>query len=231
MQTSSLFQENILELLFKKYREIPSEKITFFWALILINLLSFGFIMSNLVLNHDDVQQSFNYNAWWGTGRWMAALIQEGIFQNHLLPFLTMSIGILLMLLYGFFVCRIWAINNSVNKFIVIAVLTTFPYMSNLYAYKTAQVVYPLSFLLTAIAFYLSCQKGKRTILYAGFIYMLAFACYQVVLGLIPSLFAFLMIFMMLQQNKDKQTYKLALQIFSAVLLGAILYYISLKIV
>ena len=27
MQTSSIFQENILELLFKKYREIPSEKI------------------------------------------------------------------------------------------------------------------------------------------------------------------------------------------------------------
>jgi hypothetical protein len=125
-----------------------------FFIAIAINVLAFGFEMTNLTLNHDDLGQIFiedtilgHYLGRFGSG-WLYYYTQN----HYFMPFLQMVEGILLMSAYGVVVARFWGARHTLDVALIASILCVFPYMAHVYQFNTAMALYPLAHLLVALA-------------------------------------------------------------------------------
>jgi hypothetical protein len=170
----------------------PAYRIAFFFILI-VNLLAFGFEMTNLTIHHDDVWQIFIQDEILGTylGRFVAAWLHYYVQDSHIMPFLQMSEGIILMAVYGILVCRLWGIRKVLDVVILSAILCVFPYMAHVYQYNSAMAIYPIAHLLSAAAVLLSVRGTVRNVAAAAVLYLIAFAIYQSVIANAATIFGF----------------------------------------
>lgn len=176
-----------------------------FFAVVAISLLAFGFEMTNLTLHHDDVNQIFiqdtilgHYLGRFGTG-WLHYYVQ----QAHVMPFLQMAEGIVLMTAYGLIVARLWGVRRTLDIVLVAAVLCVFPYMAQLYQYNTAMATYTLAHLLAAWAVGSSVKARPVPVLLAALAYLFAFSIYQSVIANAATVFLFWALARLLAEPRD----------------------------
>lgn len=162
-----------------------------FYAVVCVSVLAFGFEMTNLTLNHDDVWQLFiqdNIINWY-MGRfsfgWLHVLTQN----HYVMPFLQMAEGIVLMGVYGVYVARLWGLRQAFDIALVAIVMCVFPYMAHTYQYNTSMAIYPLAHLLAAVAVGLSTRATTRSIALAALLYVAAFSIYQSVAANAATIF------------------------------------------
>ena len=162
----------------------------FFWA-IAINVLAFGFEMTNLTLNHDDVGQIFIQDTILGhyLGRFGSGWLHYYTQNHYVMPFLQMAEGILLMSAYGVVVARFWGARKTMDVALVASVLCVFPYMAHVYQFNTAMALYPLAHLLVALAVVSAVRATVRGVAIAAALYVAAFSIYQSVAANAATLF------------------------------------------
>lgn len=179
------------QVLADKWHSIDSSyRKAFFWAL-LINLLAFGYEMTKLTLNHDDVTHIFiqdtilgHYLGRFGLG-WLHYYTQSAYFM----PFLQMTEGMVWMSLYGLLVARLWGLRKTMDIVLIAAVMSVFPFMAQIYQYNTAMATYPLAHLLGAAAVFLSVRAKPVPVAMAALLYVAAFSIYQSVVANAATLF------------------------------------------
>ena len=88
-----------------------------FFIAVAVNVLAFGFEMTNLTLHHDDVPQLFiedtilgHYLGRFGVG-WLYYYTQN----HYFMPFLQLAEGIVLMSVYGIVVARFWGARKAID--------------------------------------------------------------------------------------------------------------------
>lgn len=151
------------------------------WITCAVSVLAFGFEMTNLTLHHDDVNQIFiedtilgHYLGRFGVG-WLYYYTQGA----HVMPFLQMAQGIVVMAAYGLLVARFWGIRTTADQALVACVVSVFPYMAHVYQYNTTMSTYSVAHLFAAAAVVLSVHGGLIRLALAALLYVGAFSIYQ----------------------------------------------------
>ena len=196
--------DQLATVLWKKIA--PSYKKAFF-SVIIINVLAFGFEMTNLTIHHDDVGQIFIKDHTFGyhVGRFGLGWLHYYIEDAHFLPFLQMLEGIAFMTAYGLLVAHFWELHKTLDIVLIAAIISVFPFMAQIYQYNTAMVAYPLAHLLSAAAVFISTRVSAKNITIAALLYLAAFSIYQSVIANAATIFLFWLIIQPISLDENKQ--------------------------
>ena len=177
-----------------------------FLAVLVVNVLAFGFEMTNLTLNHDDVNQLDIQDTILGhyLGRFGAGWLYYYTQNHYFMPFLQMTEGMLLMSIYGVVVARFWGVRNAIGIALIAAILCVFPYMAHVYQYNTSMVIDPLAHLLAALAVVFSVRATLRHVALAAALYVAAFSIYQSVAANAATIFVIWLLGKVLFEEEGK---------------------------
>ena len=202
-----------------------------FFAALVVSVLAFGFEMTNLTLNHDDVNQFDIQDTILGhyLGRFGAGLLYYYTQNHYFLPFLQLTEGLLLMSAYGVVVARCWGARSAIDMAVVAAILCVFPYMAHTYQYNTSMAINPLAHLLAALAVVLSLRATLGYVLLAAALYVGAFSIYQAVAANAATIFVlWLLSRVLFPDGADALTPRRALRatlaVVAAVVAGGLVY-------
>ena len=108
---------------------------TAFFVAIAINVVAFGFEMTNLTLHHDDVIHLFIQDTILGhyLGRFGFGWLHNYAQNHYIMPFLQMLEGILAMSVYGVLVSYFWGLRRTLDLILVSGIMCVFPYMVQVY--------------------------------------------------------------------------------------------------
>ncbi len=208
----------------------PASKRAFF-AVLVVNVLAFGFEMTNLTLNHDDVNQLDIQDTILGhyLGRFGAGWLYYYTQNHYFMPFLQMAEGMLLMSLYGVLVARFWGARDVTTIVLIAAILCVFPYMAHMYQYNTSMVIDPLAHLLVALAVVFSTRATLRHVALAAALYVAAFSVYQSVAANAATIFVIWLLGKVLFEEDGKgqllrQAARSTIAVLAAVVAGGIVY-------
>ena len=202
-----------------------------FFAALVISVLGFGFEMTNLTLNHDDVNQFDIQDTILGhyLGRFGAGLLYYYTQNHYFAPFLQLTEGLLLMSAYGVVVARCWGARSAVDIAVVAVILCVFPYMAHTYQYNTSMAINPLAHFLAALAVVLSLRATVGYVALAAVLYVGAFSIYQAVAANAATIFVvWLLSRVVFEDPADALTPKRALRatfgVLAAVVAGGLVY-------
>jgi hypothetical protein len=156
-----------------------------------VNLLAFGFEMTNLTLHHDDLFQIFIQDDILGhyLGRFGVGKLHYYGQNAYFMPFLQMLEGIVFMSAYGVLVARFWGARNVLDITLVASIVCVFPYMAQVYSYNTSMATYSLAHLLAAGAVILSTRGTFIHAAIGSLLYIGAFSIYQSVIANAATIF------------------------------------------
>jgi hypothetical protein len=162
----------------------PAYKRAFFIVLG-INLLAFGFEMTNLTLHHDDVAHIFIQDTILGhyLGRFGFGNLHYYTQNAYIMPFLQLAEAIVFMTAYGMLISKFWGARKTLDIALISSVLCVFPYMAQLYQYNACTAPFALAHLLAASAVFLSIRATLVSVVVASLLYMGAFSIYQSVIA------------------------------------------------
>ena len=162
-----------------------------FFFVVGVNLLAFGFEMTNLTIHHDDIWQIFirdniigHYLGRFGLG-WLHYRVQNA----HIMPFLQMFEGIVFMTAYGLVISHLWGLRRTADIVLVSSIVCVFPFVAQIYSYNALTALYPIAHLLSAIAVLLSTRATLVHIAVASLLYTAAFSIYQSVIANAATIF------------------------------------------
>jgi hypothetical protein len=162
-----------------------------FFFVVGVNLLAFGFEMTNLTIHHDDIWQIFirdniigHYLGRFGLG-WLHYRLQNA----HIMPFLQMFEGIVFMTAYGLVISHLWGLRRTADIVLVSSIVCVFPFVAQIYSYNALTALYPIAHLLSAIAVLLSTRATLVHIAVASLLYTAAFSIYQSVIANAATIF------------------------------------------
>ena len=162
-----------------------------FFFVVGVNLLAFGFEMTNLTIHHDDIWQIFirdniigHYLGRFGLG-WLHYRMQNA----HIMPFLQMFEGIVFMTAYGLVISHLWGLRRTADIVLVSSIVCVFPFVAQIYSYNALTALYPIAHLLSAIAVLLSTRATLVHMAVASLLYTAAFSIYQSVIANAATIF------------------------------------------
>lgn len=173
-----------------------------------INMLAFGFEMTNLTMHHDDLAHIFIQDDILGhyLGRFGFGQLHYYLQNAYIMPFVQMLEGIILMSLYGVFVAHFWGLRNTLDIVVTASVICVFPYMGQIFQYNTSMVASSAAHLLAASALILSTRTSVLYVTIAALLYTLAFSIYQSVVANAATIFLIWAISMLLFNERDRDT-------------------------
>jgi hypothetical protein len=202
-----------------------------FGFILALSVAAFGFEMTNLTLNRDDVGHIFIQHSahQMGVGRFGHAWLYYYTQGAHILPFLQMLQGMPLMAIYGVLVARLWGLTRTSEITLAGGLLCVFPYLAQLYQYNTSMATYPLAHLLAAAAVVLSVRATLFSCIVAAALYAAAFSIYQAVAANAATIFAFWFLSQLLFHLGDSPNFgatlgKATVTALLSVLAGGLLY-------
>jgi len=163
-----------------------------FYVVVFINLLAFGFEMTNLTIDHDDLWELLIEDDILGSyiGRFALGWIHLYTQGAHIMPFLQVAQGICMMTLYGLLVARLWGLTKTLDIVLVAAVMCVFPYMAQVTSYNAVIVPYSIAHFLSAAAIALSIRPTASRIAFSALLYVCAFLIYQSVVANAATIFS-----------------------------------------
>jgi len=177
-----------------------------FFFVVGVNLLAFGFEMTNLSIHHDDIWQIFirddilgHYLGRFGLG-WLHFRMQNA----HIMPFLQMFEGIVFMTVYGLVISHLWGLRRTADIVLVSSIVCVFPFVAQMYSYNALTALYPIAHLLSAIAVLLSTRATLVHIAVASLLYTAAFSIYQSVIANAATIFVLWVLSTLLFSSKTK---------------------------
>lgn len=187
----SLYTKSLDQILTDWWNNIDLAYKKAFFFVAGINLLAFGFEMTNLTLHHDDLFQIFIQDDILGhyLGRFGVGKLHYYLQNAYFMPFLQMLEGIVIMSVYGILVAHFWGTRKVLDITLVASIITVFPYMAQVYQYNTSMATYTLAHLLAAIAVILSSRGTIIHAAIASLLYVAAFSIYQSVIATAATIF------------------------------------------
>ena len=207
-----------------------------FFVAVAVNVLAFGFEMTNLSLHHDDVAQIFiedtilgHYLGRFGLG-WLYYYTQN----HYFMPFLQLAEGIVLMSVYGVVVARFWGARKAIDIALIAAIVCVFPYMAHMYQYNTAMAAYPLAHLLAASAVVFSTRATVRNVAIATALFLAAFSIYQAVAANAATIFLIWLLARLLFGDAEtsfvsRETVRATIATLVAAVFGGLVYLVAVS--
>lgn len=209
---------------YKKYIKV-------FLGILAIGLLSHFFILTNKIINHDELHFLFSKGNTFELGRWGLELIKY-IFPNISMQFLYGSITLILIAISACILFEILDVKNRIYQILIGGVMITFPSVTSTLAYMFTASSYGVAILLAILAVYLISKENWKSNLIGVLSLTFSLSIYQ---GYI-TLFSTIYIIVLLKEflNKEKSFKKVVLDILKFIeyfILSLVLYYVITNIV
>lgn len=207
-----------------------------FFVALGINVLAFGFEMTNLTLHHDDVIHFFIQDTILGhyLGRpgfgWL-----HNFTQNHfIIPFLQMAEAMVAMSVYGVLVGHFWGLRRTLDLALVSGILCVFPYMGAVYQYNTSMFPFAAAHLLAALCVVLATRATLAYVAGAAVLFMAALSVYQAVAANAATIFVVWLLGRHLfggaeERLTSRRTVRSVAGVLAAVLAGGAMYLLAIS--
>lgn len=232
----SLFDTPLEQVLTNAWNGVDPAYRKAFLFILVINLLAFGFEMTNLTLHHDDVSHIFIQDTILGhyLGRFGFGWLHYYTQNAYIMPFLQLAEGIVLMTAYGLLISHLWGVRKTLDIVLISSVISVFPYMAQLYQYNACTAPFALAHFLAAAAVLLSTRATPVTVVAASLLYTAAFSIYQSVLANAATIFCIWALAGLLfakagQPFVSKATARSVIGAFLAVGAGGLLYMVAVS--
>ena len=237
MAGKELFKMNYCNIQQRGRRKIGSQDIPIFlklWFLrryrevsivLGLNILALGICVFNMTYGTDDyihLLKGCDMVSW---GRWASHIIYNYLCMQSYLPVLSQLAGITAMVLTGFELTRLWRIRNFINRVLIIAFFSLYPYVIEMYNFRTITAVYPWAYYLALLA--LNQRKGWI----GSLLFCISLGIYQAVLGVAACAWLMALLFQ-LHANGYQLNKMLLRRHFKGwgwIILGLIGYFLILK--
>ena len=226
-----LFSKPLDEILADYWHRLDDAYRRAFFVIVGINILAFGFEMTNLTIHHDDLIHMFAPPELLGyyLGRFSVGWLHQFTQNAYIMPFLQLFEGICVMTLYGLLVSHYWGLRRTMEIVLVSAIVSIFPYIGQIYQYNTNMAIYPIAHLLSALAVIFSTRATIKHIILSAFLFMLSFSIYQSVLANASVIFGFWVLANLLFQQEGKTFFSLrmaksAASVLVSVTAGGLIY-------
>lgn len=226
------------QLLAEAWQRADPSYVRAFSFVMVVNLIAFGFEMTNLTLHHDDLVQIFIRDTILGhyLGRFGTGNLHYYLQNAYFMPFVQMLEGMLFMTLYGLVIARLWGLQKASEITLVAAIVCVFPFMAQIYQYNTTMATYSVAHLLAASAVVLSLRPKVTSVLLAAALYTAAFSIYQSVLANAAAIFGIWLLLRLLFAELHPQFFSrhmlaACLGALIAVALGGALYLVAVSLI
>ncbi|WP_162126809.1 glucosyltransferase domain-containing protein [Flavobacterium phycosphaerae] len=203
---------------------------------IAISFVTYGFGLTNYSLSIDSespVYGDFSMDL----GRWGTNLVRYRLFEGHT-PYFTLLLGLLLLSVTAVELSKLFKLNH-IYSYLFCAIFLSFPQMSYQLIFTMQADVVPLGFLLSVVGVNLFLQsthnffsvKSLGFFLASALVLMFVISIYQALIFL--PIILFLILFLQscdLEDFKFKNEFLKGIQFSALLILSALLYYISVKL-
>ena len=205
-------------------------KIVFVWIL-LIGLMAHAFILTNKLVNHDELSSLFTKGETYAVGRWGLELL-EFIFPNISMPIFNGLIALIFISLSACMVSETLGIENRLFQIIIGGIMITFPSIIGSMCYMYTVSSYSVSIFLSVISVYLFSKKKWKADIIGVTCLILSLSIYQAYVCITASLLILLLFKDCLDKDiAFKDIIRNAFRYLIDLILALAIYFISIKVV
>ncbi len=128
-------------------------------ASLIAGLLSYIFIFTNKLPNHDDAFMMFNKGIGLESGRWGLSILSM-IFPDFSMPWIYGIFAVVFISLAVCVIVKMFDIKSKVIQATLAALIVSFPSLATAFSYMFFTYVYALAFLLAVLAAYFVSKRG-----------------------------------------------------------------------
>lgn len=208
---------------FRRYR-------TAFLSSLFFGFLAYGFVLTNKLINHDEVHSLFIKGATVVSGRWGLGFL-DTIFPNYSMPWIY---GLITIFLVAVGICVLTAmfdIRNKVLQGILAGCVMVFPSLIGLFGYMFTSCSFALSFLLAILSAALLQKEKKRYILIAAGCLVLSLSIYQSYISVAAGLLVLVLIRRLLTGSKASSVLKQGIFYVVFLVAALVIYYLCTQVV
>lgn len=196
----------------------------------LIGFINHGYIIVNLIPNHDVVYYFFGYGEDLPSSRWGLYIISQ-FSEPYNIPWIN---GILTLGLFSvsvLFILDIFNINNIFLQYFTGGLIISFPALTDTFSFMFTSACYGIAFLLSILAVFFVSKNNKVNSAIAVVCLVLSLSIYQPYLFVTSSLLIVYMMKCILENNKNilKNFLKYILYLFISVAFYFIINFLFMK--
>ena len=208
--------------------EQKSAKVAFLSALV-IGFVTHIFIYTGRYYGNHDIGMVTHTAPTIANGRWLNTLMLE-LNLGYVLPLMTGIFITFFFAVSAFLICKLLEIEKSLNGFLIGAILTTFPSISNTNLYLNNTLDFHFGAMVAVIAAYITV-KYRRLFWLGSILMMCSLAIYQSKFNLALGLLLFILLKQLLHKDYTFVEFrKQAIRILFTIGLSGLIYVISIPI-
>lgn len=218
--------EVLLKKIFLKIKK--RWKIAFFSAF-LIGFITHLFVFTNILPNHDGINNLHNEQMMSISGRFFLHLF-AGLSSYFDLPIINGILGTIYLSILSVIIIELFNLKKTLSIILISGLIVTFPTIASTFSYMYTADGYMLSYLVTALAIIIAI-RFKYGFLFGTILFYLSVGVYQVNLPFALSLITLWFIMILLYENKElkKQIISLS-KLIIMITVSMVVYVISFKI-
>ena len=192
--------------------------------------LAYGFVLTNKLVNHDEVSSLFTKGATVTSGRWGLGAL-DSIFPNYSMPWIYGLITIVLIALSVCLMVRIFHIKNQLLQVLLSGSVMVFPSLIGLFGYMFTSCSFALSFFLAVCCTALLQTKSKWFLLPALGCLVFSLSIYQAYISVAAGLLVLVLIQQLLEDESPAVVLRRGIGFVLFLVLGLGLYFLGTQIV
>ncbi len=199
-----------------------------FFSAVFIGIFTHIFLFVNKFPNADAMTNFYFDQNMVTSGRWFLTVVC-GISSYYDLNWIIGSLSILYLAFSAVMISEFFEVKSNVVRFVIGALLVTFPAVTATFAYLYTADGYMLAFLLSILAAYFT-KRYKYGFVPGAFCLALSMGSYQAYLAVTILLCLFWLIRMCLQNATVKEMWKKSWRFLAMGVGGGVIYYVLLKV-
>lgn len=189
----------------KLNKRLKDNPIYFHWIVGLIALASYGYMISNFVINNDSIERVAGANEErLKVGRFLLETIYEVLFNNTLHPALNILGGVVFLMIGSYLIIKILNINNYIQKILIYLIILSYPAFVFFVAYGNDFFAYNLAFLFAVSSIYFLEKNGIKNKIISVLFLIASLGIYQALLVIASGLYILKKIIDILEKKEIK---------------------------
>ncbi|MBN2102592.1 glucosyltransferase domain-containing protein, partial [bacterium] len=164
------------------------------------------------------------------SGRWVIDFIHDIVCQKNLIPTIVPLICMVLYILTGIGLCKLWKIKKNSLAVLIVSLFSTYPYLLDVYNVRFAALSLALAFFIVIIAVSFS-TIGFASSVFSIILFYLSLSTYQPVLGFAIAAIMVQLLLIAIRENFSIESIRRCLRLlarYMAVLIVSVVVYLIL---
>ena len=215
---------NKLKIFFNKYKIL-------FLIFIVIGFIAHGYMLTNKLVNHDELISLFSKGGTYEIGRWGLPLISY-IFPNISMPWFNGIFSLIFLAISSCLIIDILQIKNKYGRILIGGIFITFPTIIGTFSYMFTSTAYAISILLSVLSVKLFISDNKCNNILGIICMILSTSIYQSYTCIVIVLLMILLLKYCLKDNKSfKEITKLVIKYIIEIIISLTIYFLLTKVI